>query len=1657
MAQDSLKFPNVEATLTAVPDGVLQDRPGRLRLSIAVIPTVDRSSNPIDLRNWPAEIAKKRELHVYAGQVTRSEDGRVIAQPGLVGTASPDIDSKLLEQSPTLWRSIFTPSGGDGGFVALHGALANRRTDAPQPEKKAARQELYGTYHTADLGRVIEALYASATVNALTQRAAAIVGAHERDVDPTTAWWKALGQQWFALDARRAGRDVRAAVRQEMQLASAVRRTSEEQTAVAVGRMRAGETSRYAESCAGDFGNGVANSGPSADESCRDDVGNGLEAAGAAVEAFEEFVAAEVERTAAMRADLAACADSLVGCAHSPGFWNGRSAAWDMPGARTLQDELARFEECWAFGQSQGPGERKIVDPNENAGRKFAAILSHPTVAKYLGLAVDVEIDAAALLKHAQAGKDGVHHFGAIAVDLSGNGIASGPHTLVWTTFVYRPRTDVDPGYFGPCPRAQSVKKSIDQQDALKDGLLDLTLRNGETPRFGLLSVDVTSAVVSLRQQAVDRTQPGELDEPRRLPELRARGITLVDSLRRTVDDAEAVFKQRRDTREEANATVHRIRDAEDLLRGYRIDVGVGKRAPALGGNAFPWNDRNRWRSLMCRDVTYGERHIPKAFQNAIQSVRDRNDGVVQPMAAVNHTGDSRIAVAHHDLFSWSGESLAVQALPKPRESDEDEEGRTVEPNPDLDLAIDVDFDLPKETPRRPAPLRHERGYLFGARACFVNGCGLSLPAAIARYVVESDAPVLGAAPRVPYIYRRIEEIQAPEVLLPWDDRVVTSPAATGSNQSPTLRDARGETIDNLVVRSGAVDTRLARRFVVPPRTTFELCEQSEEFDDDDSRLAGAFVGALKLRREPSGTFPMAGAVNGKNPDGTGSRRSRGSMLEIEAKTTTAKTPIPPEPYHVDPLANAMRARFVRNGVAAAGMDGPSEPIAFWPGKQSQNAMPVVLDIQSVAVSQKRGQFASDTIRVKPKQGPSTPPLPRLTVQLAPAEVVDLELWSAPDPARIARALASISNAIAAIDAGKDDVLKSAASLALEPQSAAKEFDGLMAHLRSNDPVRRETAVSTLLAVGPLPLVNTSKIVRLVHAVDRPIDPPAFAVTNNEAEAYAVVITVPSVDTSVDLAPNRELQAWEAYVKSQSNTPHASWPSQKGGATTFLFGKTVVHRASTGRLRCEARWNDYGPQSLRWVDKEGNPSEQEWRFDTPEQIALFPSIDEIDPDYDACALPLDLLRDDRGRLRGLFHSFPDGRARHLRLKLIGTSRFTEYYEPATAGRYEKTSTGDDVTLWVGATERPAPPVIDRVLPVFHLSPTFDRRGREVSFTRETSMRLFLRAPWHTSGEEEKLAVLFWRESVKGTGVVTDDCAFDAEGVRPFRDLLTRWGADPIHVSASPGQLIQPSQFADPESTEKKPSPVPAANLELTLPAPPGAEKAIAPIRVDILAYDPRLTHTDGTPFRSDDETGPWICDVKIDPKAVYYPFVQLGLARYQQHAVAGLELSTPVAAWCQVPPVRKGTISYEKDRWIVLTVHGVGFHNPSGDADTVRPLLNVQMLIATRPNRLPRDSDGTRAWRRAVERGALIERLELPPDVVKPAKSGEPDECWWIVRMQMPRSRPGVRYGLLIEEIERMRVDRMREPVEKFPLNERFYEDSIPRSPLFSHIVDLGE
>jgi hypothetical protein len=1687
----------VGAHVVAVPDGFRKDADGRrwLRLSLAVTPDVNAGQGTIDLYTWPsgiASLARKIRIAVATLKSNGVENAKDVG-----GEHASDVPESFGQGATALWQSLFKRTNLPGDPVQPFVLLKKELSEPLHPAAKAlvAERTEAGTYHAADLARFADALYGGSIAATLRQRmngaqALAARSAGEDPGTPTVAWWHWAKREWFDT-GRPVRREPVTALAARVQVrALAVNETPRQRV---LQRMRAEGRTRVVRLA-------------------------GAAAVGPAVASAAPRVLAVPPAAVALRAAAADVREA----ARTASFWAPPAVTSTSASSGVLQEEIAAFEVCRGLGRTRRPQVAALAeaaapaeaDPPER--RKLSAILSFPTLAKFLGLIVDVEVDETVLADTAGIAAGSRGHFAiGCAFEPVGSNWPPSDNTVRWTAATLDRSADLP--FFGPCSHDDFVPPKQPETQFIKNGLLNLAAKipvpqtplsptTSEKPelqpRFELTSVDVSNTMLALSIRSDEITvsdahgrQPSE--QVTKLPNVASRGIALIDRLP-----------------PESPPPPQVVAFADDLLLGYRIDVALPKR----GDTALP--EAKRWRSLNCRTVTYRDQDVSGTFTGLtqVELVQPREDGNVRRATSttkyVNEDGSSTTAVVDHPKwFTWTGESLAVPSLHVTECVNSDlSDPRVVTPKQDDDLMVGITYKLPTGKgrylyDRRPAPLRDGRSYWFAARPVFVNGCGLTLDDAIARYTASGFTDALGGDDGGPFVFHRRGEVPAPDVCLPWNDPVVTAPDATG---------LRGETVDTLVVRSGTRRTTLARRFLMPARATFDICEQAGTFDDvHDPTPKGAFAGAIPLCVDPeTGALPVArdGRITICDPpsaDGQASdqHQSRGAVVVIDRKHTGSRVP-----YYADPLARRLGTRIL----TATGAIYPSTLRSFWDrDEQPRDAAPILLEItagpRAVGGAALASFDATGATAPMPMRTGGTVTVPRLGIHVAQAEVVEIDFWSLEE-------VDKLQSSHWALARGLQELQRLGATVAPD-------------------------AIDQALTRASVPGLNNRRTVRVVHAVAQPLDPPEVVVHDAILRLHPIVRAVrPPKNGDADTTLPAGLRSWADYLLPRAASIGNLWtdataadrilPSEAGGTMTFFAGEIQLDRPSSVSIRADATWREFGGDSLHW--EQGS---DKWIYQAALNTATIFTVRDISADAPFRGKPLNVLLVDgvdvptkTADLRGLSHAFPNGKARHLFVTLTATSRFVPFFETVDANtigkdpnairKYECPSKAE-CAVWLPATFRPLPPEIDRVLPVFGWDQSSSRDGSVQRATRKAWVRVCLKAgTWHSTGEGEALAVVFAAPPT----ATPDLCAFE-EAVRPFQTYVTRWGTDPIHRSGPLPLLATNDQFppthtgdqpgvdglrlpfaTDPTvaSVEPNAGTIPAHQpLKLTgerftadvVVWVRGADQTVAVRgRVDPLSVTPTgVTVTFDQPMTApfkvtvesprlsvrinayqpqpDLDEGQFYCDIALNEHSAYYPFVQLGLARYQPHAVEGLELSPAVTTWVQFPPTRDVEVSIDHQRNVTVHVWGVGYY-PAGynakdyDANdlpslspvppafsdvpepfTAVPVLKVTLMRSTFEGRLA-DSDG---WIPQI--GPLGQPLSgvFAPAVTKNDPRHRVD--WTLKAFSLPPQAPGVRYGALIEEVELMRGD----PDDPSAAASGLPNRTVERGPMFSYVVDLGE
>ncbi len=240
--------------------------------------------------------------------------------------------------------------------------------------------------------------------------------------------------------------------------------------------------------------------------------------------------------------------------------------------------------------------------------------------------------------------------------------------------------------------------------------------------------------------------------------------------------------------------------------------------------------------------------------------------------------------------------------------------------------------------------------------------------------------------------------------------------------------------------------------------------------------------------------------------------------------------------------------------------------------------------------------------------------------------------------------------------------------------------------------------------------------------------------------------------------------------------------------------------------------------------------------------------------------------------RALRHEFGDTKHRRVRYRLKGTTRFREYF-PIEITRAEAaiTRVGDEREIIVPSSARPAAARPVYVLPTFRWEETPLPNNGVIRVRRGNGLRIYLERPWWSSGDSERLGVVF------KTGVIGNE----------HKPYVSQWGKDPAFDSTNPA--AGPTMVAFPLAVDTR------SNVSLEEIGDTADIFAVAGHAVE---FDP--------------ERKLWFADVVLHAGVSYFPFVRLALARFQPWSIADCHLSRVVLTdFIQLVPDRTLDV-----RWI---------------------------------------------------------------------------------------------------------------------------------------------
>jgi hypothetical protein len=395
--------------------------------------------------------------------------------------------------------------------------------------------------------------------------------------------------------------------------------------------------------------------------------------------------------------------------------------------------------------------------------------------------------------------------------------------------------------------------------------------------------------------------------------------------------------------------------------------------------------------------------------------------------------------------------------------------------------------------------------------------------------------------------------------------------------------------------------------------------------------------------------------------------------------------------------------------------------------------------------------------------------------------------------------------------------------------------------------------------------------------------------------------------------------------------------------SSFVHAHVQVHGNSTIRLDFQASWKEIMdlPHHVEpeWHEKSGEINDVEAKYhDQLLKKGTFPE-DQPKPKPAKKGAPLRLYAVSLDQM-ALEQQFEDTRHRRVSYKAIGASRYQDYFD----GLIKQDSlTVTRESEWfedviIPSSARPHKPEVEYIIPTFEW-----RKGETATSMRHRrlggGLRIYLKRPWFSSGENEKLAIILPGYTANSK------TALMAQGTG-LNTNVTHWGVDPVKLSRPVGAF-------SPTKDQFRMSPHIDEGLSY-----PGNEN----YKVTAVAY----------PVEFDKERKLWYCDLAIDHNTMYYPFIKLALARYQQHSVRKNETDVCLSEvvlpdFIQLVPERVCTIDFKKDdvnTKFTMIIEGV--MSLVGRQYSPSNYLVISFLSTglAQPTKMVIDDDMTRIWKK---------------------------------------------------------------------------------------------
>jgi len=461
--------------------------------------------------------------------------------------------------------------------------------------------------------------------------------------------------------------------------------------------------------------------------------------------------------------------------------------------------------------------------PEYDFHRIIASFASYPPLCRALGLIIDFAVedpDGGGVLVAGPAAS-----FGNMALNVkwsdghddSGDGYPRTAWQLDKERFTTRPRgTDIERGLL----RLEHSDDNWRQNNKELEGLFDLY--QVDPDGASLKTIGFTLTAQNLVARSLDFNRPdGQVTyttgDRQPVAALRSGGLGVSRHGRAGQVAADAAAAALKNQAVEAGNSENVVFFAEDLLRGYRIDVAPVPDEVKAG----------RWYTLCARQ---GQYHLIRADEDI--KLGDDEGYVSGPSATSSETTNPDDYYMHESLFRWTGWSLsaprpgkAIRATTVEGTGMQGEEAADITDQAEKGNGLAASFKVPKGSLPK---LRF--GQLYRMRARYVDVAGNSL---------QPDDPTLG------------DLEQASEAVGYWRFEPIDPPTVVGRS-----RLSEGESLERMVIRSNFNEspasylqtpdfaaaiaepesqdfeyTAMNERHMVPPKSSQQQCETHSLFD----------------------------------------------------------------------------------------------------------------------------------------------------------------------------------------------------------------------------------------------------------------------------------------------------------------------------------------------------------------------------------------------------------------------------------------------------------------------------------------------------------------------------------------------------------------------------------------------------------------------------------------------------------------------------------------------------------------------------------------------------------------------------------------------------------------------------------------------------------